>query len=194
MPEVHTDQKYIDGLVSNNSFIIQTIYDKFAPKVIHYICQNNGDVERAQDVIQEVLITLYRQATEKGLQLSCPFDAYFFLLCKRKWLNELKKKSSHWVTIEDEKVSISDDTEQLVEESELYAQKLSLFEKAFEAIGAGCKELLQAAFQLDSLEEVAAKLGMTYGYVRKRKSLCISKLIQITKNSPEFKHLKNHWE
>ena len=32
----HEDQKYVDGLLNNNSFIIQAIYDKFAPKVINY--------------------------------------------------------------------------------------------------------------------------------------------------------------
>ena len=88
----HEDQKYIDGLVQNNAFVIQTIYDKFAPKVINYIKQNSGDVANAKDVIQETIITIYHQATEKGLQLTCPFDAYFFLLCKRKWLNQLKKR------------------------------------------------------------------------------------------------------
>ena len=85
--KIHEDQKYIDGLLKNNSFIIQAIYDKFVPKVVNYIKQNSGSSDKAQDVIQDTLITIYNQASEKNLQLTCPFDAYFFLLCKRKWLN-----------------------------------------------------------------------------------------------------------
>ena len=92
--KVHEDQKYIDGLVNNNSFIIQTIYDKFVPKVINYVKQNSGDEEYAQDVVQDTIITIYNQAIQKNLQLTCPFDAYFFLLCKRKWLNTLKKTNN----------------------------------------------------------------------------------------------------
>ena len=76
--KLHEDQKYIDGLADNNAFIIQAIYDKFAPKVINYIKQNSGDAYDAQDVIQETIITIYNQAKQKKLQLTCPFDAYFF--------------------------------------------------------------------------------------------------------------------
>jgi len=78
--KIHEDQKYIDGLLKNNSFIIQAIYDKFVPKVVNYIKQNSGDISKAQDVIQDTILTIYNQAKEKGLQLTCPFDAYFFLL------------------------------------------------------------------------------------------------------------------
>ncbi len=75
---LHPDQLYIDGLVQNNSTIIQSIYKKFVPKVTNYIRTNSGDDDQAQDVVQEVLITIYNQAKTKGLQLTCPFDAYFF--------------------------------------------------------------------------------------------------------------------
>ena len=81
-PKTHPDQIYIEGLENNNSAIIQTIYKKFVPKVVHYIRTNSGDEDQAQDVIQEVLIVLFDQAKAKKLVLTCPFDAYFFLLCK----------------------------------------------------------------------------------------------------------------
>lgn len=96
--KIHEDQKYIHGLLENNSFIIQAIYDTFVPKVINYIKQNSGNTTQAKDVVQEVLVTIYNQAKQKGLKLTCPFDAYFFLLCKRKWLNEIKKKSNKEVS------------------------------------------------------------------------------------------------
>ena len=49
--KTHEDQKYIDGLLKNNSFIIQAIYDKFVPKVVNYIKQNSGSTDEAQDII-----------------------------------------------------------------------------------------------------------------------------------------------
>jgi DNA-directed RNA polymerase specialized sigma24 family protein len=62
---------------------------KVCSKVV-YIRNNSGDEDQAQDVVQEVLILLFNQAKPK-LQLTCPFDAYFFTL-QRKWLNELKNQ------------------------------------------------------------------------------------------------------
>ncbi|WP_452600037.1 RNA polymerase sigma factor, partial [Pontimicrobium sp. MEBiC01747] len=129
--KIHEDQKYIEGLLKNNSFIIQTIYDKFAPKVINYIKQNNGSVDQAKDVIQETLITIYNQAKEKNLQITCPFDAYFFLLCKRKWLNVLKKNAKE-VTINETVLSKGDDAQELALETALFGEKQALFNTMFE--------------------------------------------------------------
>ncbi|WP_298304966.1 hypothetical protein [Flavobacterium sp.] len=100
---IHPDQLYIDGLLQNNSNIIQSIYKKFAPKVKSYIRTNSGDDDQAQDVIQEVL-------------------------------------------------------------------KLSFVTK--------------------TMEEVAEKLNVTYGYVRKKKSLCTGQLTEMIQQSNRYKSLK----
>ncbi|HHC80150.1 MAG TPA: sigma-70 family RNA polymerase sigma factor, partial [Flavobacteriia bacterium] len=177
--KIHEDQKYIEGLQQNNSFIIQTIYDKFVPKVINYIKNNNGNLNQAQDVIQEILIVIYNQANEKKLQLTCPFDAYFFLLCKRKWLNELKKSSLKEVTINDEVLSKDDDAEQLAFETSIFAEKQVLFNEMFQKLGNACKDLLKTTFKIKSMEEVASILGVSYAYARKKKSQCIGKLTKL---------------
>ncbi len=189
--KLHEDQKYIDGLLKNNSFIIQAIYDKFAPKVINYIKQNSGDSDQAQDIIQETLITIYNQASEKKLELTCPFDAYFFLLCKRKWLNELKKSSNKEVTINEEVLYKDGEAQELAFETEVFGEKQALFTEMFNKLGTACKELLTATFKIKSMEEVAASLGVTYAYARKKKSLCIGKLTELVQESPKFNQLNN---
>jgi len=188
--KVHSDQKYIEALLKNDTVMLTEIYEKYAPKVVGYIKNNNGDESLAQDIIQETLIAIYKQAKEKGLQLTCPFDAYFFLLCKRKWLNELKKTTDKEVTINEEIVSISDEGRMQVEEALLFEIKNKLFEEMFEQLGISCKEVLKAAFAIKSLEKVAEKLGKSYGYVRKKKSLCIGQLTELIQNSPKYKQIK----
>ncbi len=184
--KIHEDQKYIDGLLKNNSFIIQAIYDKFVPKVINYIKQNSGDTDQAQDVVQDTLITIYNQASEKKLELTCPFDAYFFLLCKRKWLNELKKTAHKEVTINEEVLYKDDDAQELAFETDVFGEKQALFTEMFQKLGTACKELLTATFKIKSMEEVASSLGVTYAYARKKKSLCIGKLTELVQGSPKF--------
>lgn len=188
--KIHEDQKYIDGLAQNNSFVIQAIYDKFVPKVIGYVCKNNGDSDKAQDLIQEVLLVIYDQAKTKNLQLTCPFDAYFFLLCKRKWLNILKKSSLNEVTINEEIVSANEPVQEPVLETENFETRQTLYEKMFQNLGDACKELLTKSFQLDSMEEVANALNVTYGYARKKKSLCIGQLTKMIQESPVYQYLK----
>ena len=188
--KVHDDQKYIDGLAQNNSEVIQLIYKNFAPKVIYYIQNNSGNNDDAQDVIQEVLATIYNQAKTSGLQLTCPFDAYFFLLCKRRWLNELKKPSKKQVTMTDENVSIDESVQEMTFQTEIFDEKQSLFDEMFQKLGEKCKEVLQLSFVLKTMEEVALKMNVTYGYVRKKKSICTGQLTEMIQQSGRYKSIK----
>nr|WP_199000700.1 sigma-70 family RNA polymerase sigma factor [Flavobacterium sp. ASV13] len=190
--KLHPDQIYIDGLASNDSAIIQSIYKKFVPKVVLFIMNNSGDRDQAQDVVQEVLILLFNQARANTLQLTCPFDAYFFLLCKRKWLNELKKTSNKGVTIIEDAVSMNESALQLIGQTEEFDEKQQLFDTMFQKLGDKCKELLKLSFEIKSMEEVAEKLNVTYGYVRKKKSLCVGQLTQWIQQAKNFKSLKNN--
>jgi RNA polymerase sigma factor (sigma-70 family) len=190
--KIHSDQKYIEGLAANNSAIIQEIYKKFVPKVVFYIRNNSGNQDQAQDVVQEILIVLFNQAKANTLQLTCPFDAYFFLLCKRKWLNELKKTSNKGVTIQEDAGSICESALELVEQTEEFDEKQQLFDAMFQKLGDKCQELLKLSFTIKSMEEVAEKLNVTYGYVRKKKSLCVGQLTQWIQEAKNFKSLKNN--
>lgn len=187
---LHSDQFYIEGLANNNSVIIQSIYKKFVPKVISYIRNNSGDEDQAQDVVQEIMILLFNQAKANKLQLTCPFDAYFFLLCKRKWLNELKKVSNKGVTINEDFTSNNEPTEDMIAQTEVFEEKQQLFDAMFQKLGEKCQELLKLSFTIKSMEEVAAKLNVTYGYVRKKKSLCTGQLTQWIQENSRFKSLK----
>jgi RNA polymerase sigma factor (sigma-70 family) len=186
----HPDQIYIDALANNDSAIIQSIYKKFVPKVVSYIRNNSGDNDQAQDVVQEVMIVLFNQAKAKKLQLTCPFDAYFFLLCKRKWLNEIKKSSNKGVTMDDDLPSNNELTDEMVTETEMFDEKQQLFDTIFQKLGDKCQELLKLSFAIKSMEEVAKKLNVSYGYVRKKKSLCVGQLTQWIQETNRFKSLK----
>jgi RNA polymerase sigma factor (sigma-70 family) len=186
----HPDQIYIDALADNDSAIIRSIYKKFVPKVVSYIRNNSGDNDQAQDVVQEVMIVLFNQAKAKKLQLTCPFDAYFFLLCKRKWLNEIKKSSNKGVTMDDDLPSNNELTDEMVTETEMFDEKQQLFDTIFQKLGDKCQELLKLSFAIKSMEEVAKKLNVSYGYVRKKKSLCVGQLTQWIQETNRFKSLK----
>ena len=187
----HPDQKYIEALLANDTVLINEIYEKFAPKVIGYVCKNSGDETAARDIVQETLITIYDQAKTKNLQLSCPFDAYFFLICKRKWLNVLKKDGNREVTIEEERLYISDDSHKQAEKSSEFEEQQQLYITMLSKIGETCKNIITLGFSSMSMQEVADHLGITYAYARKKKSVCLSKLTELIKNSPQYKRLKN---
>jgi len=188
--ENHPDQYYVDGIKQNESKVIREIYDQFSEKVIHFICKNSGNESQASDIIQEVLIIIFKQAKNNDLKLTCPFDAYFFLLCKRKWLNELKKNSRTEVTSGSENLSIVDNAFEAAEETLLLSEKENLFQEMFQKLSDACKNLLTTSFKINNMEEVAQKLDISYAYARKKKSLCIGKLTELVKASPKYNSIK----
>lgn len=189
---VHKDQKYINGLLNNDSQIIDEIYKKFSQKIIAFVCKNHGNESDAKDLIQDVILIIYDQAKTKGLQLSCPFEAYFFLICKRKWFNILKKKSKNRVTEEPLSGFIAENLEETADQTMIFEQKTTLFQEVFEKLGNACKELLKLTFTIKSMDEVAKKLGVSYGYARKKKSLCIGQLTKWVQESKVYNDLKNN--
>ncbi len=191
--KTHSDHKYIEALVKNDTRILNELYQKYSGKIVSFIIKNNGDYDDAQDVIQETLITIFNQAKERGFVLTCPFDAYFYLICKRKWLNKLNKKVIDKVTIIEEITSISDEQENIANETLIFEEKTSLMMQKLQELGGKCKEIIEMAFKIKKMEEVAKKLGVSYGYARKKKSECIGKLTKMIQSSSVFNQLKNNY-
>ena len=177
---IHSDQRFITGLVQNDASLVREIYDRFAAKVKSYITQNNGSEDDAADIFQESLIDIYQQARHKGLQLSCPFEPFFLLICKRKWLNELKNRGRKRVTKLPEDVSIwEEDALALSEQLLAREEKTNLFLAMFNRLGERCREIIQKCLSDRPQEEIAGELGVSYAYLRKKKSECTAELIKL---------------
>lgn len=181
---VHSDQRYIVGLVKHDTAIINEIYKRCAAKIKSWITFNNGSEDDAADIFQEALMDIYRQAKYKSLELTCPFEPYILLICKRKWLNEIKKRSILPVTnSEEDLLYIGEDTFANVDELEKQEAESKLFFKAFEKLGTRCQEIISWSMKGEAQEKVAETLGVTYGYLRKKKSECMASLIKMVQTS-----------
>jgi RNA polymerase sigma factor (sigma-70 family) len=186
----HIDQHLIDGLAQNNATIINSIYKKYGPKIYNWIQQNSGDRDQAQDIFQEALIDIYRKVQDGAFTLTCPFDAFLFVIVRNKWFSFLKNNKNK-VVINTEEVlynitaDVTQDTERIMQ----YENQHILLQQKLEELQDGCKELLKLSWGGLCMEDVAEKLNITYAYVRKKKSLCMAKLIESIKSSSDFKTL-----
>lgn len=178
--KVHEDQRYLVALLNNEVALVNEIYKNCAGKVKSFVLFNNGSADDAADIFQEALVDIYNQAKYKNLQLTCPFEPFLLLVCKRKWLNELKKRSISPVTKnEDDLLHIGEDTFEQAEALELQKEQASLFLNAFEQLGERCKEIIRWSMKGEAQEKVAETLGVTYGYLRKKKSECMASLVKL---------------
>ena len=176
---IHTDQRYITALLQNDVAIVREIYSKYAGKIRHYIIANSGSEDDAADIFQEALIDIYNQAKNKQLQLTCPFEPFLLLICKRKWLNILKKRGREPVTKEVDDVSIGEDVFALAEQMKQHDTRMQVFLQCFEKLGDACKEILQKCLGGNDQALIAEQLKVSYGYLRKKKSECMAALTKM---------------
>jgi RNA polymerase sigma factor (sigma-70 family) len=181
---IHPDQRFLQGLVNNDAAVIREIYQRFSGKIKAYILQNNGNEEDAADILQETLIDLFRQAKSGGLLLTCPFEAFILLIAKRKWINESKKRGIRRVTnLPDEASVIGEDERLLAEQMEEKERNRKLYLSMFARLGEKCREIISRSLSGKPQEEIAASLGLSYGYLRKKKSECMATLIQYIRSN-----------
>jgi len=180
--KAHSDNRYLTALLNNDQKIVKEIYAKFSGRIKRYVLNNSGSVEDASDIFQEALVDIYKQAKYKSFILTCPFEPFLLLVCKRKWLNELKKRSILPVTNnEDDLLTIGEDVFADAELLEKQGEEARLFERMFEKLGERCQEIIRESLNSNSQEKVAEALGVTYGYLRKKKSECMAALIKLIK-------------
>lgn len=180
----HADQSYIHALLHNDVQAVEEIYRRFSPRVKHYVMQNSGTADDAADIFQESLVDIYNQARYKGLVLTCPFEPFLLMVCRRKWLNELKKRGRQGVTKElDEQFNVGEDSFRDAEKTWADNEKARLFKVMLEKMGERCQEIIRWSMTDKPQEEIATKLGVTYGYLRKKKSECMAALISAIKEN-----------
>jgi RNA polymerase sigma factor (sigma-70 family) len=176
---IHTDQRYITALLQNEVAIVREIYSKYAGKIKYYILANGGSEDDAADIFQEALIDIYNQAKNKQLQLTCPFEPFLLLICKRKWLNVLKKRGREPVTKEVDDVSTGEDVFALAEQMKQGDQRMQVFLQCFEKLGEACKDIIKKCLGGNDQALIATQLKVSYGYLRKKKSECMAALTKM---------------
>ncbi|MDQ3290901.1 MAG: RNA polymerase sigma factor [Bacteroidota bacterium] len=187
----HSDHKYIEALLSNDRSLLEELYRKFSGKIKRMVLNNNGTIADAADIFNEALLSLYHKAKNQNFELSCPLDAFLYLVCKNKWLNELnKRKNKKIIAIDDEGFDLGEDSFKLAEDCTLQDQRINLITEKLAELGDACKQLLHLSWDGKPMEEVAETLGFTYGYARKKKSECMARLVILVKQSSQFSSLK----
>ncbi|HYF32897.1 MAG TPA: sigma-70 family RNA polymerase sigma factor [Chitinophagaceae bacterium] len=187
----HPDQRYVEALLANDYGVIEKLYSSCWPQIRRMVINNNGSEADAADLFQDALLMICTRARHQHFQLTCPMEAFLYLVCKNRWINELHKKRNKQVTIADDAgFDIGADSTDAYERFTTLEQRRLLVESMLEHLEEGCRQLLRLAWSGRSMEEIAAMLNFSYAYVRKKKSGCMAKLVALVRSSQRYADLK----
>lgn len=184
---MHIDQIYIQYLKENNSKGIQLIYNKYAKQIVTLIVKNSGTEDDGYDIFQEALVDIYHMAQEKDFVLTTSFGAFLSIVCKRKWLNALKKNQRMPVTnLEQSVLYVEDDSSKQWDDMLEKVDKENRVMALLNTMGESCQQIIKRCMTEKHQEKIAEALGISYAYLRKKKSECMATLIRKVKESSLF--------
>jgi len=154
-------------------------------QIFAFILKRKGSKEDAEDIFQDGIRFLIMQVRTNKYTGSGELGGYLFGICKNLWFKRFKR-----ISREEDLSQV--DTEAQADESnpELYMVEKDRSEQIkqfMSVLSPACIQVLQL-WQLGySMREIAVEMNYkTEGVVRKKKHLCVKKLMETLKKSPAW--------
>jgi RNA polymerase sigma factor (sigma-70 family) len=171
-----SDEEIINSIKMGYDAGIKELYQLNIRNIIKHIKNNNGEKEDAEEVLQDILCDFREKVIQNRFVLipSAKIKNYLFEACKRKWLNELRKRKK--ITPE----TLEDYWHTEEEKRELNKRQNLVYEE-IQKMGDKCRRILQLFCDRVPMEEIAKRLGFKGGeqVAKNEKAKCQKKLVEI---------------
>ena len=159
------DEALIAAIRGGDERALAQLYRLHWPMVSHFVLQNSGSDDDAQDVYQEGVMVFYEKVRDGSLELSCQIKTYLYAVCRRLWLKRLTSKSRFGVRLQE-----NDDLGPLhhtgAEDDLLAAEeqdrRFTTMSEALDHLGEPCRSLLEGFYLLEkSMQDLTTEFGYT---------------------------------
>ncbi|MDP3913563.1 MAG: sigma-70 family RNA polymerase sigma factor [Bacteroidota bacterium] len=186
----YTNLELLNGILRNDTIVLQFIYKNFYSKINFFIKKNNGDDDDANDIFQEAIIIIYRKLKANELVLDCTFETYLYSICRFLWLKQLEKRKIEKESIKDNHEFNDELYDDSLEKVTDLNERYRLYQKHFVNLGKDCQKILQLYFDKVPLKTIAQMMGFkSEKYAKKRKFSCKEYLIKSVKQDLEYKNI-----
>lgn len=184
----YTDIEIIECLRNRKSYVVHYLSDRYLPMVRLMVIQLGGDPEDAKDIFQEGLMIMLEKIDNKEFALTCKFKTFLYCVCENLWKSIIAKRQAavNYFARRTEPEDEKDFTE--VMDNNLCRE---IFLSVFDTLDPVGKNILKLYWEEVSPQEIADKLGYSYGYVRKKKCEAQAELTEKVKRHPDYKRIVN---
>ena len=159
------DDALIAAIRSGDERALAHLYRLHWPMVSHFVLQNSGSEDDAQDVYQEGVMVFYEKVRDGSLELSCQIKTYLYAVCRRLWLKRLTSKSRFGVRLLDDEEHapyLNTGAEDDLLAAEEQDRRFATLGEALDRLGEPCRSLVEGFYLLDkSMQELTAAFGYT---------------------------------
>ncbi len=171
----YTEASLIAGIKAGNEEIMEYVYRQYYPMVAHFVKNNRGNDNDAEDLYQESLLVVFQKIRE-GEEIQY-LRTYVYSVCRLKWLNLLRYRRRHPENIIDNYESVEVCLEDDENDTMPYQQAM---QQALTQLDETCRQLLLAFyFEKLSMEAIASRFHYNQANTAKsKKNKCMDRIRQ----------------
>ena len=184
----YTDFEIIECLRKRHSYVVHYLSDRYLPMIRLMVTQLGGNQEDAKDIFQEGLMIMLEKIDNREFALTCKFKTFLYCVCENLWKSIIAKRqaSVNYFARRTEPEDENDFTEAM--DNNLCRE---IFLSVFNTLDPVSKNILKLYWEEVSPQEIAGRLGYSYGYVRKKKCEAQAELTEKVKRHPEYQKIVN---
>jgi len=148
-----------------------------------------GSSDEGEDVYGEGIAGLIEMVSKRNFTLTCKMSSLLFQVCKFQWGKVLDKQkaANNYQYRHNEKMEVGESSEEM--DRALFRK---IFDECFQKLEKECQSILTAYFKELPPRDIADIFGVSYGNLRRKKSMCHTALVQYVDQHPEYEFLKEH--
>jgi len=184
-----TDQQLVRGIRERSDDVFAFLDTRYRKVIITKVMEWGGSSTDGEDVFGEGIAGLIDLVSKRNFTLSCKMSSLLFQVCKYQWFSvvEKQKAANNYQYRHNENMEVSETSEEL--DQVLYRR---IYDDCFKRLGKECRQILTAYFKELPAREIADIFGVSYGNLRRKKSMCHTALVQYIDQHPDYEFLKEH--
>ena len=88
-----SDEHIVEQIKSGDEKILLHLYKEYHSLIKSFIIKNGGDDNNIDDIVQETIISLWKNVQKPTFLLQAKLSTYVIAIAKNKWFKEFKKRS-----------------------------------------------------------------------------------------------------
>lgn len=182
------DRELLAGLLRAERSASELFYTRYLPGTIRYVTRHGGTEADARDIFQDMALLLYRKLREGDLVLTASLRTYLLAVGRNMWRTRRRDRREYRLHPGEGEQRPDLDADTLARLERLSRE--SLYREYFDQLGARCQDILRRFFRKEKMRAIAAELGLSEAYVKKRKFECKQRLIESIEGDPRFRELR----
>ena len=185
----YTDKQLVVGIKERSDDVFVYLDWRFRKAIITKVMEWGGSSIDGEDVFGEGIAGLIELVSKRNFTLTCKMSSLLFQVCKYQWvtMGEKQKAANNYQYRHNEDMEVGETSEET--DRTLYRK---IYDDCFKRLGKECQQILTAYFKELPPMEIAEIFGVSYGNLRRKKSMCHTALVQYVDQHPDYEFLKEH--